>query len=323
MPRLAIVISAATTTDALESTLVAVLENRPADCEIAVALTRPYQDPYDLKDEVRFVAPRRRCRPLAAINAAIAATTAPVVHVLAAGCQVGEGWTNAAVARFNDRRVASVVPWVLNPADEKLLALGIGYRRRGDRYCVAQGQVAEGLEPPASVIGPALFAAFYRRTALELLGGLSTRLSLRQADADLAIALKHAGFLTAVESGSQVWAGPEVEVAEGSLREALSAERLFWRNLEKRSAGTLASHAAAVTWETIRSLPNPAALTRLVGRCWGSLELGAHARHRELLKQLAARAISQAPASDNVRIDRSHERPSRSEVGQAARVRGL
>jgi hypothetical protein len=321
VPRLAIVIAAAATTDALESTLVSVLENRPTDCEIAVALTRPYADPYDLKDEVRFVAPRRRCRPVAAINAAIAATTAPVVHILAAGCQVNEGWTSAPLARFNDRRVASVVPWVFNTADQKLLALGVGYRRRGQRYYVAQGQSPEGLEPPASVIGPALFAAFYRRTALELLGGLSTRLTWQHADADLAIALKQAGFLTAVESASQIWAGSEVEVNEGHLREALSDERLFWRNLEKRTVGTLLSHAAAVAWETLRTLPSPAAFTRLVGRSWASLEMGSHARHRELLTQLAARAISQTPPSGHVRIDRSHERPARSDVGQSTRVR--
>ena len=56
VPRLAIVISAIGSIESLEGTLVSVLENRPADCEILVVLNRPYSDPYDLQGEVRFVA---------------------------------------------------------------------------------------------------------------------------------------------------------------------------------------------------------------------------------------------------------------------------
>ena len=103
MPRLAIVISAAGSVDALEATLVSVLENRPAGCEVLVALTRPYADPYDLKDEVRFLTPPRRTSPVAALNLALASVQSPVVHVLAAGCVVSEGWTNAALSHFADR----------------------------------------------------------------------------------------------------------------------------------------------------------------------------------------------------------------------------
>ena len=55
MPRLAIVITAVGSVESVERTLVSVLENRPTDCEVFVALNQPYSDPYDLKDEVRFV----------------------------------------------------------------------------------------------------------------------------------------------------------------------------------------------------------------------------------------------------------------------------
>ena len=41
MPRLAIVIRAVGSIESLEGTLVSVLENRPADCEILVALDKP------------------------------------------------------------------------------------------------------------------------------------------------------------------------------------------------------------------------------------------------------------------------------------------
>ena len=59
MPRLAIIISAVGSIEALENTLVSVLENRPADCDVVVVHSKPYSDPYELKNEVRFVsAPR-------------------------------------------------------------------------------------------------------------------------------------------------------------------------------------------------------------------------------------------------------------------------
>ena len=53
-PRLSIVIPAADTA-ALEETLVSVLENRPADCEIIAALAVPYADPWNIGEEVRFM----------------------------------------------------------------------------------------------------------------------------------------------------------------------------------------------------------------------------------------------------------------------------
>ena len=55
MPRLSIVIPVLGNVEGLEDTLVSVLENRPVDCQIVVVLNRPYDDPYDLKDEVCFV----------------------------------------------------------------------------------------------------------------------------------------------------------------------------------------------------------------------------------------------------------------------------
>ena len=56
MSRLAIVISAVSGVEPLESTLVSVLENRPRDVEIIVVANFAYDDPYDLAGEVRIMA---------------------------------------------------------------------------------------------------------------------------------------------------------------------------------------------------------------------------------------------------------------------------
>jgi len=326
VPRLAIVISAAGSVDALEATLVSVLENRPADCEVLVALARPYADPYDLKDEVRFLTPPRRTSAIAALNHALASVQAPVVHVLAAGCVVSEGWTNAALSHFADKHVAAVVPWVWNAAEPtKLLATGIGYHRSGRRHLLGQGAVGDGFQSPATVIGPAAFAAFYRQTVLEFLGGFSTKLTLRQADADLALAIRHAGFRIAVERGSSVTAPANIDAPLGTLSDALAEERLFWRNLEKASLGALVSHAAVAAWDCARELPRPGFLARLAGRAWANLEFGSHARHRLHLAELKAHAAPSVPGREkgleNVRIDASHRSPGRTEQTQSVRTR--
>ena len=90
MPRLAIVIPAVGTAESLEKTLLAVLENRPDDCEIIAVTNFDYADPYDLADEVGFVAVRAGADLIACAGAAIALARSAVVHVLAAGCEVAK-----------------------------------------------------------------------------------------------------------------------------------------------------------------------------------------------------------------------------------------
>ncbi len=316
MPRLAIVISAVGSTESLEGTLLSVLENRPADCEIVVALKRPYADPYELKDEVRFVAPRRRDATTRAINEALATTQAPFVHVLASGCLVSEGWADAGLSRFEDRRVGAVVPWVFDAVESKrLFAVGIGYRMRGQRYLIGSGVDADRFELPASVIGPALFAAFYRKAALDIVGGFSRALGPRQADVDVALAFKQAGLTIAVEPRSQLFATAVVDPTEGAFRDALADERLFWRNLAGGStAREVLAHLGLVSWDVLRRLPQPQALARCLGRSWAAVDLGNSARHRRLLSELAARAIPPTRSHEHMRIDDSHGAPGRRET---------
>jgi len=309
VPRLAIILSAVGSVESWEATLVSILENRPADCEIVVALREPYADPYDLKDEVRFLEPPRRARATQVLNAALAATRAPLVHLLASGCKVSEGWTDAPVARFGDRRLAAVSPLVWDASQPKrLLAAGVGYRIRGQRVRVGEGLSAAEPEALSTVIGPCLFAAFYRRAALDFVGGFSTQLAPRQADADLALVLRAAGFTSAVESRSTIYAGSQVDRAEGAGTESLADERLFWRNW--RGAGStraLVSHLALACADVLGGLPGPRAVARFAGRLRGALEFGSHARHQRLVNELAARAPHSKPPGENLRIDRSHE----------------
>ncbi|MEX0977879.1 MAG: hypothetical protein WDZ48_03455, partial [Pirellulales bacterium] len=291
MPRLAIVISAVGSIESLERTLVSVLENRPADCEILVALNGPYADPYDLKDEVRFIPPVGSASSTAATARALAASRAPFIHLLASGCQVSEGWTDAALARFGDRQVGSVAPLVWDSRQrERIFAAGVGYRRSGRRYCVGKGLAA--IEPSlrTAILGPCHFAAFYRRAALDFVGGLNARLTPRQADADLALALKHAGFSVALEPRASVLASAQTDPSPRGFRQALGEERMFWRNLTGPGlTSAFLAHLGLVGWELAGSFPRPRMLTQLAGRMWACLEFGSHAPHSRKFDALAGR----------------------------------
>jgi hypothetical protein len=317
VPRLAIVISAVGSIESLEGTLVSVLENRPADSEIIVVLNGPYADPYDLKGEVQFVWEKRSRSITRSINSALATTRAPFVHLLASGCQVNEGWADAALSRFGDRQVGSVVPLVWDARNsDRIFAAGVGYRAWGRRYLVAAGLEALDAATQQSIIGPCGFAAFYRRAALDFVGGLSTRLAPPQADADLALMLRHAGFSVAIEPRATVRASQEADPVPGALRQAISEERLFWRNLTSGTATALLAHAAMVAVELVRGFPRhmPAQAAGRLLACGGIVT---SAPHRRKLHELDARALRPAMGGDHARIDRSHAAPARADSKRA------
>jgi hypothetical protein len=319
VPRLAIVICAVGNIESLETTLVSVLENRPDDCEIVVALNAPYADPYDLADEVRFLAPEAGGSTSAAINRALTVVRAPFVHLVASGCRVREGWAEAALLRFGDRQVASVVPLVWDgQASGRLLAAGVGYRPSGRRVLIGRGLTTLEAQLQHHIIGPCGFAGFYRKAALDFVGGFCPRLSWRQADADVALALRHAGFSVAIEPRSNLEATRASDACPGPYLHSLSDERLFWRNwtgpARKRA---LAGHLARVALELGGALGRPRMAAHLWGRLRGALEIIGHARHRRALAELDARAVRPVATGEHTRIDRSHRAPARPEADRS------
>lgn len=319
MPRLAIVISAIGSIESLEGTLVSVLENRPADCEILVALNQPYSDPYDLQGEVRFVQSAARASSIQGVNQALAATRAPFVHLLASGCQVTEGWTDEVLSRFGDRQMGSVVPLVLDAKEhERIFAAGLGYRRGGKRYLVGHGRTQLATDDHASIVGACGFAAFYRRAALDLAGGLSPHLGHQQADVDLALALRTAGFAMALEPRSRIYATADVERSQRGLRPSLHDERLFWRNLPSQGlTGSLAAHAGVVAAELLRSFPRPRMLAQLAGRMLACCQLASYGHRRHTLDPLSHPPAGPKPALHRVRVDRPHHGQSMADPTQS------
>jgi hypothetical protein len=292
VPRLACIIPVLGTTDGLETTLVSVLERRPDDCELAVVLNVPYDDPYQLSGEVKFLDAPRGAGLLQCLNLGIGATRAPIIHTLASGCEVADGWLDRAQTHFTDPRVAALAPSIHNIDDqEQLLAAGVGYDRGGSRI-IAQKLSVNGTQ----CIGPLLQAAFIRREALSAFDGvLPTAVGDEFTDVDLALTLRRAGWQIRFDSQCRVYA-PGVEQSQpAGISGGLHAERLFWRHWSE--TGRLASlithpwtaigNVIASTWQAPLT-----ALGRFIGLC----QLGAARSYRQALA--AATAAAEQAASE-------------------------
>jgi hypothetical protein len=317
VPRLAIVIPAVGTAESLEATLLTVLENRPDDCEVIAVTNFEYSDPYKLADEVRFVAARRGADLVACAGAAIALVRSAVIHVLAAGCEVGERWAEPALAHFADLSVGAVAPLVLqSDRRDQVLAAGIDYRAGGARRVRVRKLGRITAAGSTAVFGACGQAAFFRRSALEAVGGWTAAVGPELADVELAWALRRAGYRTVLEPAACIYAKQLPTARLGAFRQGLYSERLFWRNAaEVGWLKALAAHAWLVGWDTLAHLAHPSVLLRLAGRAWATAGFRHDARHAShQAETLPAVADSdRSPNSEHLRIDGDHSsRPAAS-----------
>ena len=213
-PRLSIVVPTTGDTAALEETLVSVLENRPDDCEIVVALGCEYEDPWNIREEVRFVQAPIGAGLVACTNIGISASEGEVVHVLAAGWRATSGWADGPLERFADGETAAVVPLSVSAADhDRVVSAGIRYGRGGRRIAIAPRKAAASVAKVATAgiapDGPALEAGFWRSDVLRQAGpGFSTVCGDSCADVDMAQTVSRLGQAVVLEPSSRVIAGP-------------------------------------------------------------------------------------------------------------------
>lgn len=288
----------------LEETLVSVLQHRPRECEIVVVPDQFYADPYDLTDELMYVQARQGAGLAEAVNLGIAASRAPIIHVLAAGTHVDEGWTEPAVEHFDDPRVAAVAPLVLDANDPgKVVAAGAAYRPSGSVKWLARGSSARRIERrrrrlEARLTGPHFSAALFRRSAWELLGRFSEKVSDRLAWLDFSLSAEQAGLVTVLEPRSQVRTALAGAGRSGPFRQALDAERFFWRWAARAWGQSLAMHTLAVPAACLGELPRPAALAHAAGRLVGLLAAGSHRAHFERLQRCRALVEATVPGPE-------------------------
>jgi hypothetical protein len=311
--RLSIIIPAIGSDEMLESGLASVLQHRPSHCEVLVVLPRPYADPYNIKDEVQFVAARRGAGFVECLATGLAYAKGEVVNTLAAGVEVADGWSAAPVARFADPRVAAVAPLlVLDHTGAPICSAGVSYGSQGTRKQILIG-TAEG---PARVptLGPELRAGFYRRETLLELSALSHRVGDEVADIDLALTLRAAGYRAVFEPAGKIFATAAENKPSRGFRAGRAAERLFWRNAPLAGwMRSLVAHPAAWLGDVAQVGLRPALLTHWLGRMVGCLEQASHRqRHAQLVELAELHAAHEAALANEgaslhrLRMDMGH-----------------
>lgn len=225
MPQLSILIPYTGNEQDLETTLVSVLEHRPPHCEVIVAHTGDYSDPYELSDEVRFLEIDDSELRLGQLLSQVAEeTSAPVLHLLICGTRVTPGWTDSVESAFDDPYVGSACP-LLSHEDGTVFSVGVEnsilYRTR----FIGRGKVLSARDQSTcEPVGPAHYAAFYRTQALREITCL-TEFGETLLGLELALSLEAIGYETRVLSDSQVYISEEI-VGEENPAESQQA---IWR----------------------------------------------------------------------------------------------
>jgi hypothetical protein len=304
VPRLSIIIPCLGGAADFDGTLVSVLQDRPADCEVLVAHSETYTDPYALRGEVQFVeSPATSLVEL--LNAALDATSGEVVHILGCGLEASEGWTSPALKHFDDQDVAAVSPVVLSADHETIMAAGIRWSMGGARHVVTDRRIISrgSGRLRAKILGPLLTAAFYRRDVLVALGGFETTLGDELADVGLALAIQSLGRLHVAEPASQLrhLAGQMRSPLPG-FTAARSAERLFCRFAAAHGwTPALALHSLTIAGDSIRQAPRLSMLQSLAGRASAWLEIGALSTYEQRLTAANERLTELAELRASVR----------------------
>ncbi|MBI1904290.1 MAG: hypothetical protein HYS13_24610 [Planctomycetia bacterium] len=305
MTSLSIVLPMQGNVDLLESGLVSVLENRPADCEIVVVLNGPYDDPYHLEGEVRFLHAPNGASFVQSANLGVGQSRAEIVHLLSSGVQATEAWTDAALSHFDDPKVAAVAPLVTHvykPA--RVLAAGVSYCAGGRRVVPAGKADRFARRKAADVLGPSCLAGFYRNGAWTAAGGMDETVGDQMADVDLALRLRALGFRSVLEPASIVRDNVRVRSRVSPIERGRQAETLFLRSAPLAGwAKSLLLHPFSLAAEAL-SAPRelPVRPLVLLGRLLAYAKLGEVRDHHRRL----ALAIRKAALPAGARLDAPH-----------------
>ena len=213
-PRVSIVIPLQRDEKLFEETLLSVLENRLAGCQIVAVHNGTYTDPFDLSDEVSFVT-ARSSNLVDLVRDAFDATAAPLVHVLGAGMKATPGWLDEAFDRFDDADVAAVAPALADPVSGR--TVGSGWSDIAGRLCHPNAD-HRGQGVAGQLSGFFLNAFFIRR---RLFGNLLDAVAPAMNDS-VAVSyafgclLKRGGWKIDVAGGSQIDASEMVSISDES-----------------------------------------------------------------------------------------------------------
>lgn len=298
MPRLSIVIPCLGGAAEFDETLVSVLQNRPARSEVLVVHAQPYDDPYGLGDEVRFIRVTGRPTLVQLANTGVEAAQGEIVHLLSCRMAVNEGWVEPALEHFNDQAIAAVSPLLVDKVHAQVAAAGVNYSLAGSRKLVGRGLEIKNTRRVSRLqaAGPTLDAGFFRREVLLTLGGWQEALA-EAADVDLAQSLAALDLKTVVATDCVIHERtPAARL--GGFSHGRALERLFWRQTSVRQRGlAILLHTFAVMMDFALRIPKGDALTMLIGRAVGMLHAGKMTKYPKQLEEARALLAGEEPST--------------------------
>lgn len=268
--------------EALEETLVSVLENRPPCSEILVVLGENYTDPWEVRKEgVRFLSISRRISPTQIINEGIEHARGAVLNIVLPGTCVESGWTEDAVRAFGNSAVAVVVPTIYEQSSSQEPQIRNCVYRIGGKISTVVSKTPFDREKTNldsdSFTVPLPNAAFFRKSALEEINLLKSSFFPQIAYIDVCLMLRHLGMKIECVNTSSAIIRENCMFQDETFAWNLQCEQLYlrWANL----GGWFCSvqrHITCVLSEVLSHLPHLSTLSVLCGRLLGWGHYGAH-----------------------------------------------
>lgn len=200
-PRFSIVVPLVGDVDLFEQTLASLLRDRLADTEVILVHDGTYEDPHALADEITIVDAQSR-RLAVMLNRAIALASGDLIAVVRPSIELTNNWQSAIASAFEDSSVASVAPVIVPQSDPtEIVAAGIKTNYGFQRILEGDGdKIADRVFGRLKPVGPTQWAAFYRRSALELVDHFDEHVEDQYIDLDIALTLKNLGYRCRLEA---------------------------------------------------------------------------------------------------------------------------
>lgn len=195
MPRLSLIVPFQCDSQALENTLVSVLELRSPDDELLIVHRGEYQDPYGLQGNEAKVLETPASTSLAEqLNIAVQNATGDVLQVVLPGTVLEPDWCVDALAAFDELDVDMIA---LGVSASGANSLQYGFEADLIPQRRATGEASK-------IAGPLLAGTMIRRSAIECLGGWNTKIPGDLIDFELCLMAKLLGLQVGVVEGSSV-----------------------------------------------------------------------------------------------------------------------
>lgn len=195
MPRLSLIVPFQCDSQALENTLVSVLELRSPDDELLIVHRGEYQDPYGLQGNEAKVLETPASTSLAEqLNIAVQNATGDVLQVVLPGTVLEHDWCVDALAAFDELDVDMIA---LGVSGSGANSLQYGFEAELIPQRRATGEASK-------IAGPLLAGTMIRRSAIECLGGWNTKIPGDLIDFELCLMAKLLGLQVGVVEGSSV-----------------------------------------------------------------------------------------------------------------------